>query len=676
MAEDVATQQGPEEPVPDERGADLCAWIMAKVRPWRDHRDSKHRAKWEEYQRIWRGEWAEEDKQKKSERSKIVTPATMNAVDSTVSEIQEAVFGREAWFDMDEDIDEINDPGQRQEVLAARDRLREYMDDDKVPSACAKVFLIGAVYGTGIAKVDVVIKDQRSMQTGQDGTRTIRTVPEARCELVPLEPFEFVPDPTSDDIEKMLGCAHETIMPFHLVRQGMVEGRYRATEVSKWAPTVSDPTSKGGTLFTSETNVTEGVKITEWHGKVPGKYLVRYLEPNDPTVAAMADDADEDELLVEAIVTIANESKTIGAKSNPFVMRDRSIIAYQHDTVPGYFWGRGVVEKAYNPQKAADASIRARIDTLAFVANPMMSGDISRLPRGMNLGVWPGKFWATTGDPGEVLSPLQFGNIVPELFPHAEDMERMVMSATGAMDQSANYSADSGAQKTALVHSSFVKKARRTMQNIEQDFLRPMVRKFMWRYVQFSQAFPKDYKMTVRGTLGVMAREIEQQQLTQLLSLVPNESKPFMAITKAIFDNSSSPHKADVLKSIDEMLHPEMTPEQQQKAKMMEDLAMRGQVATVEELEAKALKAKAEAQRAVSQAQLFQAEAENIPVQTHLEGMGHVIDAREVAAFEHQNKISEDQLALRGMDTVIKAAQVGVALKKVENEGRKISKDG
>ena len=669
---DAAVQQSGAEQSPTEVGSALSAWVMGKVTPWRAARDSKHREQWDKYCRLWRGEWASEDKNKKSERSKIVGPATMQAVDSTVAEIEEAVFGREQWFDIDEDVVESDDPNARAEMIHARDLLRELLDEEKVPTACAKAFLIAAVYGTGVGKVNTYSKAIKSVKENEDGTRTVASVDEARVELIALEPYEFVPDPTTDCIEEMLGMAHETIAPFHLIKEGQQSKRYRAVDLAKWAPNASDPDSKGGTLFTTENEGIEGVKITEWHGKVPAKHLVAYMDRDKPSVLELAAEMDEDELLVEAIITIANEREVIGAKPNPFIMGDRCFIAYQHDTIPGYFWGRGVPEKAYNSQTAGDAALRARIDTLALVANPMIAGDTTRLPRGMNLAVWPGKFWPTVGEPGQVLQPFTFGAVAPELFPHSQDMERMVQMATGAMDQSANYSADMGAQKTALVQSAFVKRARRTMQNIERSFLTPLIRKAMWRYVQFSQDFPKDYKFTVSGTLGVMAREMETQQMTQVLSLVPNDSKPFMAMVKAIFDNSSSTHKGSVIKAVDEMINPPVDEEAQAKAKQMEALQMRGAVAEVEEKEAKAMKAKAEAQRALAQAELYKVEAHLRPTETALEAQSNQTDQREVAAFEEQNAVSKDALQLRAADTAIKAHVAHTGLLKVKQEGRQL----
>src|SRR6188508_3690231 len=136
MAEPLPNQQSAEGPATEagyaQKGADLCGWIMERVTKWRAIRDAEYRKKWDEYVRIWRGEWAPEDKNKKSERSRIIAPASMAAVDSTCAEIDEALFRREAWFDIDEDYDEFQNMEERQPMLQARDRLLELCDEEKV----------------------------------------------------------------------------------------------------------------------------------------------------------------------------------------------------------------------------------------------------------------------------------------------------------------------------------------------------------------------------------------------------------------------------------------------------------------------------------------------------------------------------------------------------------------
>src|SRR5438105_2219162 len=85
------------------KGGSLVSYVMDRVIRWRQFRDGNYEKKWRMYESVYRGEWTPELQNKKAERSKVITPATTNAVDQAVSEIVEAIFGRGSWFDVDED---------------------------------------------------------------------------------------------------------------------------------------------------------------------------------------------------------------------------------------------------------------------------------------------------------------------------------------------------------------------------------------------------------------------------------------------------------------------------------------------------------------------------------------------------------------------------------------------
>ena len=643
--------EAPEDYSAPEVGGALATWVMEKVDGWRTFRDTEHAPRWDEYYKIWRGMYDEENKKRKTERSKIVAPATMQAVDSTVAEIEEAIFGREQWVDIKEDYQEGMDKEQRDEMLQMRDLLMERMERDGVPVACAKAFLIAAIYGTAVGKINT-------------GLRETMEGEEVYNELIPLEPYEFVPDPTTDDLNEMLGMAHETVLPYHKILKGKRDGTYRDVYCGAWDGEAPGESREEG----SRPPQGDRVFITEYHGLVPAKYLMSVLvadgavEPDEEMVEILAESEPED-YLVEAIVTIGNKGTLLKAQKNPFFDEDRCFISYQHDRVPNYFWGRGVPEKGYNPQKALDAELRSRLDALGLVSHPMVAGDITRLPRGMNLTVYPGKFWPTTGDPREVLQPFSFGQLNQNTFTNAEDMERMVQMATGAMDPSSFAGNTQSASNTAMNAAAFIKRARRTMQNIERQWMRPMIQKIMKRYMQFDpQAFPYDPNFCVKGTLGVMAREFEQQQLIQLLSLVPEGSPMSMILMKAIFDNSSSPHKKDMLNAVDQFLAPpseEAQAEQEKQKQMQEALLM----AQLQEQQAKAEKAMAEAEKARALGVKATKEADLMDEELAAEQIRAAIDLREVNAFEMQNAISQMQQYLRSFELAIKAkvaeAQVG-----------------
>lgn len=603
-------------------GSALVSWVMARVTHGRQQRDEKHAKRWEEYTRLWRGFYTTADANNESERSRLIAPALQQAIEMTTAEIEEAIFGKEAWFEVEDDLADQ----QSEDVAAARDTLLEDFALMGVEDNIAKTVLLACIYGTGIAKLNVVKHeelrfDKESRQPLR--SRATKVVVEA------IRPDEFVIDPAATTIDDALYCAHEPIKPRHSIVEKQKAGLYKQGTIAAFTGTKGgNPTGTGST--SSFQPADDAVLITEYYGKVP----TRLLEGKPGAV--------EDKTLVEAIITIANETTLLKAVKNPFLMGDRPVVAYQHDTVPGEFWGRGVSEKGYNPQKALDAELRARIDALALMTAPMMGADLTRLPRNPELAVRPGKTIFTRGRPSEVYEPVAFGNPAQlgATFQHTGDLERMVQMGTGSMD-SATPNGISRRNETAggmsMMLAGALKRTKRTMQNIERQFLNPLIRKATWRYLQFDpQRYGQDYVFTVRSTMGIMAKEVENQQLVQMLGFTPPESPAHSIILKALFENTASSEKRALKASIDALMAPP-TPEQQQKQKQMEELAMRAQIAETTEKEAKA-------QLAMAQAELARAKTKHELVTASLEDDKVELEAAQIAIDAEHARVAREQV--------------------------------
>ena len=67
---------------------DIEGWVMDKCDNWRDHYEANYSEKFEEYYRLWRGHWSAQDQTRQSERSKIISPALQQAVESSVAELE------------------------------------------------------------------------------------------------------------------------------------------------------------------------------------------------------------------------------------------------------------------------------------------------------------------------------------------------------------------------------------------------------------------------------------------------------------------------------------------------------------------------------------------------------------------------------------------------------------
>jgi hypothetical protein len=583
------------------RRAELSGWVMQRVQEWRRQRDSNFSKKWAEYYRLWRGFWDPMDKNRTSERSRLIAPALQQAVEMTVSEMEEATFGRDMWLDI---VDDYEDQ-QKEDMQALRDLLIEEIEMHGTKAAVSESYLNGALLGTGLGKIMI----------GRCPNGDFKSW------LEPIYPPNFVIDPSSKTIDDALGMAHEINVPKHKVTKRMRDGVYYEVSLGGWNGDTG-MFNVNGEAITSDMENADAVFITEYHGLVPERLLdlSKYKKgyDSDKAVGEEGQVEMETEVMVEAIVTIANEGPLLRAVENPYETAegypDRAIIGYQHETVPNQFWGRSVSEKGYNPQKALDAELRARIDALGLLTYPVMGIDATRIPRGVDFTIKPGKTILTTGRPSEVLEPIVFGNLNPATFQQSSDLERMVQMGTGAMDTAVSTSENRRNETMggmSMMQSGFVKRAKRTMQNVERNFLSKMVKKMLNRYCQFDpDRFPQDFKFKVYASMGIMARESEQTMYTQLLQALGPEDPAKPIIIRAIVENSSAGKRGDMLKALDAAAQP--NPEQQKMQQEMQRLQM-------ENVQLENDKLQAQVALALAQAEAARATAEYTGVKSSLE---------------------------------------------------------
>jgi hypothetical protein len=290
------------------------------------------------------------------------------------------------------------------------------------------------------------------------------------------------------------------------------------------------------------------------------------------------------------------------------MMKDRPVVAYQDDTVPGRFWGRGTAEKAYNMQKAIDGQLRAHMDSLALTTAPMIAMDATRLPRGAKFEIKPGKAILTNGAPSEILYPFKFGQTDNNAAAAAQNFERMLLQATGTVDSAgmpSNVPRDAGAGGMSMAMAGIIKKYKRTLSNFQEDFMIPFINKAAFRYMQFdSERYPSvDMTFIPTATLGILAREFEQQQMIGLLQTLGPNTPVLPLILKGILQNSSLSNRGELMKALDQMSQP--NPQAAEAAQMQQQAAMQLAQAQVADLTSKAQKQQAEAQKTMIEAQMI-----------------------------------------------------------------------
>ena len=569
----------------------LASWLTYRLEGWRTHRDVNYVRQWDEYYRLWRGIWLQEDRTRESEKSRIISPALQQAVESSVAELEEATFGRGKWFDIQDDMLD-QDPTDAEYV---RNLLQEDLEKTGVKDAVCEVFLNSAIYGTGIAKIVVEQNVERTpaevpVEGTMATTRQLIERPSIDVKVEPISPKEFLIDPSANSINEALGVAHEVIKPRYHVVDGIKSGIYRDVPLDGDYDTVRfgfDPEFK-------QADESDSVKITEYWGLVPKRFLKASNDKDDFEYTK------KDEL-VEAVVTLVNDEYILRAEENAFMMEDRPFIAYQHDIVPNKFWGRGVCEKGFNPQKALDAEMRARIDSLALTTTPMMAADATRLPRGVKFEVRPGKTVLTNGDPRQALMPLTLGATDQNTFNQVASLQNMIQMGTGSSDAGSAERATSAGM--SMTQSASIKRQKRTLMNFQNTFLIPMINKSMWRKIQFDvERYPvADYKFVPYSTMGIMAKELEMTQMVQMLQAIPKDSPAFNVILLSMMQNSSIHNRDQIVQQL--MAGQQPNPEQQQIQQMGIQLQMEQAQADIAKTQAEAEEEKAKAAKWYAEAQ-------------------------------------------------------------------------
>ena len=619
-------------------------WVITKCEDWRDYYESNYEGRFEEYYRLWRGIWDPADSDRKSERSRIISPALQQAVESNVAELEEATFGRGKWFDVSDNLGDT----QKEDVLFLRNKLTEDFENCMVRKSVAECLINAAVFGTGVG--EIVIEEMKEMTPGTQPVMGgdlqavgVNVTDRVVVKLKPVLPQNFLIDPVATSVDDAMGVAVDEFVSKHHVELLQEQGVYRDVYVGSAAPDTDLEPDQDITIYNDDK-----VRLTKYYGLVPRELLNAALSDDDEE--EVEGEGEEGSRYVEAVVIIANGGILLKAEANPYMMEDRPIVAFPWDVVPGRFWGRGVCEKGYNSQKALDTELRARIDALSLTIHPMMAIDATRLPRGAKPEVRPGKMILTNGDPREVLQPFNFGQVSQITFAQAGALQQMVQQATGAVDSAGiagSVNGESTAAGISMSLGAIIKRHKRTLINFQQSFLIPFVKKAAYRYMQFDpENYPvADYKFNASSTLGIIAREYEVTQLVQLLQTMGKDSPLYNTLIQSVVDNMNLSNREELVAALSQASQP--NPQAQQMQQQIQQLQMQFQQSQTQALAAQAQESQARAAK-------LAAEAQAVPMELEIDRINAV--TRNLREGDAEDK--EFERRMKVADTLLKERQI------------------
>jgi hypothetical protein len=222
----------------------------------------------------------------------------------------------------------------------------------------------------------------------------------------------------------------------------------------------------------------------------------------------------------------------------------------------------------------------------------------------------------------------------------------MLLAATGTLDSSSMPNSVAGGEASgaglSMALSGLMKKNKRALINFQEDFLIPFIERAAWRFMQFDpERYPvKDFKFMPISTMGMVAREYEQQQMVGLMQTLGPNSPITPVLLQGIVQASSLSNREDIIGQLQKMSQPD--PQAQQRA-MQEEQLKNGLV------EAQINYYNSQSGKSVADAQKTQIEAQLLPQEAEAKMIGNISrGSKDPSDFDKRVKVAE--LALKEQD--------------------------
>jgi hypothetical protein len=235
-----------------------------------------------------------------------------------------------------------------------------------------------------------------------------------------------------------------------------------------------------------------------------------------------------------------------------------------------------------------------------------------------------------------------------------------------------NVARDGGQGGMSMAVASIIKKYKRTLVNFQEDFLIPFIQKAAFRYMQFDpERYPSvDMNFIPTATLGIIAREYEQQQFIGLLQTLGPNTPVLPVILKGILANSSLSNRMELIAMLEKMSQPD--PQAQQMQQVQQQLALQAAQAQIAVQTTQAEQNRAEATKLTVEAQLMPQEAQ---VKMNASLTKNLPNQDEAASREFDKRVKIAELMLKEADIKNKSKIVELQMADKQNKVQGMEQD-
>ena len=446
----------------------LYSKLSALLSEWQDHRKIAIEDKWETAYNNFKGEFDDAEHKGANAsspwRSKAFYPLTEQKVTAAQAQLQDVLFkGGKFPYDIKgspipddpailADANKVVHGGQmltrgrevEQKAMAKEEldqrvkNMRKRMDDQFAECDAASIGLTslyeGALYGTAFLESPRITRKKRyKWNATKNGDYSKTEAYEDVPTVVNLNPWDCWPDPecggkVSDGIgffhrERMSAPAindlFELVFPSKDIEMKDADSEEYEYEYNKdqFEALLTDigesdtgrlktPVDNDGPNAAADTGHANKIyEVFNFAGAIQNKFLKEFIKGIKG----------KDNAFSEVIVVMCN-ARIIKCVLNPFPGKRRPYHMVPWTSIPGSAYGRGVAEKIFDAQKNVNRLMRMYIDNKRLSGNLMTAIDRSKLKRGCDLAVHPGKNWEFEGsfqdaDVRRLLHPIIFPDV-------------------------------------------------------------------------------------------------------------------------------------------------------------------------------------------------------------------------------------------------------------------------
>lgn len=417
------------------------------------------------------------------------------------------------------------------EAKHAADKAQEQVDDwlteCQYHAEMRKVIDDAARLGSGVIKGPVPVKRKASAwkRNPVSGVYEMETIEEIVPASFRVDPWDLFPDPACGE------SVHRGDFVFE--RDRMTR---KCLEDLKGLPGYLDDAIaqvlKDGP---ARNNTADGRNLMNDQHASKSQYVVWYyhgvLRADELRCAGVElEDDVEDEQAFPAIITLVND-RVIRAALNP--MDDGQ---FPYDVIPwkrrtGMPWGMGVGRQMRTPQRIVVAATRNLMDNAGLAAGPQLVVLNGVEPANGLYEIRPLKMWKQNEDvaPGAATSPLQ-SVVIPmlqaELMAIIQFGMKMAEDVTGlpALLQGQQGTAPETVGGMTILNNNANSVMRRLARLFDSSITEPHIRRYYTWLMEYSEndEAKGDFRIVARGSTALVERDIQGQEMLQLLQLSMN----------------------------------------------------------------------------------------------------------------------------------------------------------